>query len=139
MTNNDTLASRLTRRRAELGYTQDQIARLAGVAPAQISRYESGVNKPRAKMIASLAEVLSVPYEWLATGNETNFSIDAPKAEGETDHWFQFPQELYDWVTNEAKETGESFNDVVIRRLKQYQEMVERGLIDADSDTSDKK
>lgn len=132
MTNNDTLASRLIRRRAELGYTQDQIAKLAGIAPAQISRYESGINKPRAKMIASLAEVLSVPYEWLATGDETNFSIDAPKAEGETDHWFHFPADIYDALMAEAEETGKSFNEVVIDRLKLYQEMVERGVINDD-------
>lgn len=138
MTNHDTLASRLTRRRAELGYTQDWVAKLTGIAPAQISRYESGVNKPRPKTIAALAEVLSVPYEWLATGDETNFSIDAPKSEGETDHWFHFPADVYDALMAEAEETGKSFNEVVIDRLKLYQEMVERGIIN-DDDISDKK
>ncbi|MBX6968825.1 XRE family transcriptional regulator [Providencia rettgeri] len=107
MTNHDTLASRLTRRRAELGYTQDELAKLAEIAPAQLSRYEAGVNKPRAKMIAKLAYALAVPYEWLETGDETNFSIDAPKEKGEIDLYLLFPEEISNFLLEEAAKSGE--------------------------------
>lgn len=83
--------------------------------------------------------MLSVPYEWLATGDETNFSIDAPKAERETDHWFHFPTGVYDALMAQAEETGKTFNEIVIQRLKLYQEMVERGIIHEDDDTPNKK
>jgi transcriptional regulator with XRE-family HTH domain len=132
MTKHDTLASRLTQRRAEMGYTQDALAKLAGIAPAQISRYESGVNKPRAKIIAKLAEVLSVPYAWLASGDETNFSTNSPKDEGEVDYWLDFPPEIHDFIERISEEKRITFQEAVIYILSKYDEFMKN------SDKSDK-
>lgn len=120
MINHDTLASRLIRRRAELGYTQDELAKLAEIAPAQLSRYEAGVNKPRAKMIAKLAYVLAVPYEWLETGDETNFSIDAPKEKGEVDLCLQFPEHIRDFLQEQSEKSGDSIEQTLAKILNEY-------------------
>lgn len=42
MTNNDTIAKRIIEMRAERGMSQSELAAASEVAPAQISRYESG-------------------------------------------------------------------------------------------------
>ena len=133
MTNNDTLTSRLIRRRAELGMSQNQLAIAAKIAPAQISRYESGINKPSVKTMGKIAEALSVPFDWLAYGDETIFSIDAKKEKGDVDYWVSFPSDIHDSIQSMADETGESFNDVVIKCLKKYDEVFGK------PDNSDKK
>lgn len=139
MTNNDTVASRLISRRAEMGLSQNQLAIQAKIAPAQISRYEAGMNKPSVKTMGKLAEALAVPFEWLAYGDTSNFSIDAPKAKGEIDYWLQFPDDVYNALMTEAGETGKSFDEVVIQRLKLYQEMVDSGIINEDDEISGKE
>ena len=72
MTNNDTFAKRLIQRRAEQGYSQEELSKISGIAAAQISRYEAGKNKPRANIIAKLAEALDISFDWLAYGDNTD-------------------------------------------------------------------
>ena len=72
MIKNNSIAKRLTELRAQKGLSQSELAELSGVAPAQISRYESGINVPRAHIIAKLAKALGVQYSFLENG----FSMD---------------------------------------------------------------
>lgn len=68
MTEPETIKDRLIRVRSALGWTQQDLAEASGVAAAQISRYESGRNEPRAEMVAKLAKSLDVQFDWLAHG-----------------------------------------------------------------------
>lgn len=74
MTNNDTIAKRITEMRAERGMSQGELAAASEVAPAQISRYESGKNIPRANVLSKIAKALNVPYAYLAYGVMPDFS-----------------------------------------------------------------
>jgi len=53
-----TLGERVRARRAELGMTQDGLARATGIAQTLISRYENDVQQPRLDRAAKLAEGL---------------------------------------------------------------------------------
>ena len=117
MTNNDTVASRLISRRAEMGLSQNQLAMNAKVAPAQISRYESGVNKPSIKTIGKLAEALAVPFEWLAYGDESEFPKTKISEQGGVELYLTLPRDVYDFLIKKAEESGEDINDVAIRFL----------------------
>lgn len=68
MTSDDTFGIRLAQARAEKKLSQSELAELTGIAPAQISRYESGRNMPRPGIVAKLAKALSVSMHWLNTG-----------------------------------------------------------------------
>lgn len=61
---------RIVERRATLGWSQNRLSLEAGVAPAQISRYESGKSKPSAQVLARLAEAMLVPFDWLLSGHD---------------------------------------------------------------------
>ena len=71
MNSNDTLGGRLAQARAEKGLSQAELGDLAGIAPAQISRYESNRNVPRLGHISKLARSLAVSMHWLNTGADT--------------------------------------------------------------------
>ncbi|MEY0024317.1 helix-turn-helix domain-containing protein [Providencia rettgeri] len=118
MTNNNTVASRLISRRAEMGLSQNQLAMEAKVAPAQISRYEAGINKPSIKTMGKLAEVLAVPFEWLAYGDDTFFPITNIAEQGGIELYLELPQELYDFLQKEAQEYGEGVSEVAKRIIE---------------------
>lgn len=63
-------SQRLIQRRAEMGLSQADLASKAGVAPAQISRYESGKHEPRPHVAARLAEALQCSVRWLFNGDD---------------------------------------------------------------------
>ena len=67
------LHERLVNRRARLKRSQADVAKAAGIAKAQLSRYETGKQVPRPQILAKLAEALSVPLEWLQSGDTTDF------------------------------------------------------------------
>lgn len=62
---NDDFSSRLKKARLNKQLSQRDLASLAGLDPAQISRYEAGVNIPRGDIATKLAEALGVTYEFL--------------------------------------------------------------------------
>lgn len=64
----DLLKDRLTKTRAAMGWSQQELAEASGVAAAQISRYESGRSEPRPEVIGKLAKALDVQFDWLARG-----------------------------------------------------------------------
>ncbi|HHR5876768.1 helix-turn-helix transcriptional regulator [Providencia rustigianii] len=83
MTINDSIAKRLIELRAEKGLSQSELAKMAGIAPAQISRYESGNTIPRANVLAKLAEALCVQFSYLAYGH--GMDLKSMLNESETD------------------------------------------------------
>jgi len=71
--------------------SQSELAAKAGVAPAQISRYESGKHEPRPHVAARLAAALDCSVAWLFNGeqdleNPAALSIDfVHRADGGAD------------------------------------------------------
>ena len=64
-----TLADRITVRRVELGLTQADLARIAGVSEAAVSQWESGQTKNlKNAHLFVVADFLNVSPRWLATG-----------------------------------------------------------------------
>ena len=105
MTNNDTFSKRLIQRRAQLGYSQEELSKLTGIAAAQISRYEAGINKPRANIISKIANCLSVPFSWLAYG-DTSELININKNEDNVSFSISLPKEQYDLLILNANENN---------------------------------
>ncbi|MGN5127342.1 helix-turn-helix domain-containing protein [Aeromonas sp. 30P] len=105
MTKHDDVAARIVARRAELGWSQEQLSKETGVAAAQISRYEARVNKPRANVIAKLAKGMLVPFSWLAYGDTSEF-IQSPLPEGEIEFSLSLPSELADFIDKKSAQLG---------------------------------
>jgi transcriptional regulator with XRE-family HTH domain len=59
------LGSQVKALRGERGWSQTDLARQIGAAPAQISRYEAGRITPSADMIVRLAEAFDVSCDYL--------------------------------------------------------------------------
>ena len=75
---------KLQKLRAEMGYTQEQFAKLLGVPRTQITMYETGERLPSAMFILKLKETFNLSYEWLG---EWACEIAATKKElASTDH-----------------------------------------------------
>lgn len=102
MIKDDGIARRMIERRAELGWSQEQLSKESGVAAAQISRYEAGINKPRPNVIAKLAKGLMVPFSWLSSGDTKDF-IQEDLPEGETEYLLYLPEELAKFIDDQAK------------------------------------
>ncbi|MCU6406630.1 helix-turn-helix domain-containing protein [Enterobacter quasiroggenkampii] len=117
MTINDSIATRIIERRAELEMSQNDLAREASVAPAQISRYESGKTLPRPKVIARLAEALLVPYAWLAYGEGREERISGS---GKIDLHFNVPKELKEFFDKKCTEEGMSKEDLLVEMFELF-------------------
>lgn len=66
--------------RAKKKITQKELAKLVGVSPVQLNRYENGTIRPRLPIIAKLAEVLEVEYSLLNNSlNPTTSSSEQEK------------------------------------------------------------
>lgn len=73
------LAERLKQRRDELGYTQAQVAQMAGLAQPSYGDLENGKTKSSRKLV-QIAHALKVSPDWLATG-EGNTSPEGGNAD----------------------------------------------------------
>lgn len=60
----DLFSKRLTEARIHAGLKQRELAELAGLTPALISRYESGKSSPRAETKEKLAKILNVNLQY---------------------------------------------------------------------------
>lgn len=121
MTQEYTIASRIIERRAKLGWSQEDLARESGIAPAQISRYESGKNKPRANIIAKLSEAMMVPFSWLAYGDEKDLMPSPqPDEEGSIDFYISVPDEDGEKLEQEAKSLGLTVNELANKRMRDF-------------------
>jgi len=114
MTSNDTFGSRLTQARVELGLSQAELAERTGIAPAQISRYESGRNIPRAGVVVKLAKALDVSSQWLITGT---FPFDRQLGPPIT---IQLPEHLHHTLAERAEVRGQS---VAVEAAEQIERM----------------
>lgn len=71
---------RVRKRRVELGFTQGQLADVAGVTQAAVSDWENGEASPSIHTIAGLAGALKVSVEWLALGERHAVAADSAQA-----------------------------------------------------------
>lgn len=126
MIKNDDIAGRMIERRADLGWSQEQLSKESGVAAAQISRYEAGINKPRANVIAKLAKGMMVPFTWLAYGDTKDF-IQEPLLKGETEYQVHLPADIAEKLNNEAKKAGITPHEMARRLLLLYAEQMKSG------------
>ena len=104
----ETLKLRLVKARSAMGWSQQGLADVSGVAAAQISRYEAGRSVPRPEVVARLARALGVQFEWLATGaGALDTGEDVPKyPKGVTVMPLDLPPDDYDAIQRFAKEEG---------------------------------
>jgi transcriptional regulator with XRE-family HTH domain len=59
------IGGRIKTRRAALGISQKELAKIAQVDPSLLSRYESGDVEPKAMNLSQLAGALGVSVDWL--------------------------------------------------------------------------
>ena len=62
-------------------FTQTELGRLVGVAPATVSQWEAGASIPALDTIQRIAAALDVTGGWLAFGEELRAAVQ-PEAEG---------------------------------------------------------
>ncbi|ENZ5479307.1 MULTISPECIES: helix-turn-helix domain-containing protein [Serratia] len=117
MTNDNSVASRIIERRAMIGWSQNELAKQSGVAAAQISRYEAGVNKPSKPVVARLANAMQVPFEWLAFGDTQDFKNERNER-GELPVSIDVSDEAYAYIEKEAKRLGVDPAEVAQSLLK---------------------
>ena len=80
MYTNNTFGTRLRKLRKEAGVTQESLAKHLGIAKANISRYESGKQKPEFKHLSEIAAHLQVNVADLFT--EPMGILNTPQAHG---------------------------------------------------------
>ncbi|MEW5898392.1 MAG: helix-turn-helix transcriptional regulator [Bacillota bacterium] len=68
-----TIGERLRQIRQELGLTQTQLARKAGIRPQHINGIERGAKIPSDQLIKNLSRELGIREEWLRDGREPVF------------------------------------------------------------------
>ena len=112
MTKKDSIASRMIERRAMLGWSQSFLAKMSGVAPAQISRYEREEMKPSVPVMAKLADALTVPFGWLASGDETVF-VNKRNEKGEVPHSIELNDDIDKALEEGAAEAGIDKNEFI--------------------------
>lgn len=71
------IAANITKRREELGIAQADLARLAGVSAATMSRWESGASVPTQNNLGRLATALKTTASWIHGDSERPADIDA--------------------------------------------------------------
>ena len=70
---------RLANLLSESGMSQRELAKEINIDEAALSKYVSGVRKPRMDILVNIARALSVSVEYLATGNNRNEDFNAVK------------------------------------------------------------
>ncbi len=64
------IGERIFRLMSEKGYSQKELASLAGVTESAMSRYLSNEREPKAEVIANLATALSTTTDYIISGND---------------------------------------------------------------------
>lgn len=70
---------RLANLLSESGMSQRELAKEINIDEAALSKYVSGVRKPRMDILVNIARVLSVSVEYLATGSDRNEDFNTVK------------------------------------------------------------
>ncbi|WP_050814378.1 helix-turn-helix domain-containing protein, partial [Streptococcus sobrinus] len=68
---------RIIKKRKELGLTQTELAKRAGLKPPAISQYESGARNPSYDALIKLANALNVKVDYLVSGIEGAVNQDS--------------------------------------------------------------
>lgn len=79
MTSESTISERLEKARTVLGLTQVEVAQATGKDPAQVSKWERGLNRPRPSALRKISEVLRVNMRWLTYGEGPMEAPEMPK------------------------------------------------------------
>jgi transcriptional regulator with XRE-family HTH domain len=73
------VGERIKARRAELGWTQEQLAQKAGISKSFLSELENGKRRVSADNLLEIARTLSVSLDYLMTGATTEPNpVDVP-------------------------------------------------------------
>ncbi|NSX14973.1 helix-turn-helix domain-containing protein [Cupriavidus taiwanensis] len=128
MYEDDDLRLRLVFARGSRGLSQAGLARLAEIAPTQLSRYESGRSKPRPETLHKLASILDVSPRWLATGegsiNDHEFPDEIP--EGIKEITVELPDEVIIALRREAAAAGVSVSEQINRVIIAFAEQLNK-------------
>lgn len=119
MTKNDDIIKRIIERRAVLGWSQSKLATMAKVAPAQISRYESGKSAPSAQVLGRLANAMAVPFDWLVSGSDES-GFENTRDERGVSVSIEFDEETYNLLEKLKNEHGVSEEDIIKAGLLAY-------------------
>lgn len=74
------VSQRIIKKREELGFSQTELAKRAGLKPPAISQYESGARNPSYEAIIKLSNALNLSVDYLMSGKEVNSDIISDKA-----------------------------------------------------------
>jgi len=66
------LGKRIKQLRKDKNWTQKELAKQVGTSPAQLNKYESGLNTPPLDRLALLAEVLNISVDFLIGGQHSD-------------------------------------------------------------------
>lgn len=69
------VSERIIKRREELGFSQTELAKRAGLKPPAISQYESGARSPSYEALIKLSNALNVSADFLMSGAELNSDV----------------------------------------------------------------
>jgi transcriptional regulator with XRE-family HTH domain len=117
MTHDDSFATRIIKCRSARGWSQADLSKASGVAPAQISRYEQGDVEPRPVALAKLSAALNVSFSYLALGYEEKIEEDAVEEDRYTRITLRIPKELHEKLAATAAESSKSMNAEIVARL----------------------
>lgn len=128
------IGERIRMSRARLRFSQQEVADLAQIAPAQFYRYEAGRTRPRPAMADRLAEALGVSTQWLSTGDgpmERSPDDDTGLRDASGFHVISV-----DFTPSEAKELrrharARGMTPEQLMKLLMYQQFEKVGIIDA--------
>lgn len=101
MANESKVGERIKERRLELKFTQEELARLAGLSKGFLSDLENGNRSVRAENLLSIARALSVSLDYLMKGDGQKV-VEQPE--------IQIPNALADL----AKEIGLTFSQTLM-------------------------
>ena len=76
----DTIGSRITQKRKELGFTQEELAEKVGVSAQAVSKWENDISCPDITLLPALAKVLEISIDELLTGQNDEVKY-LPEAE----------------------------------------------------------
>lgn len=109
MAEKEGIAKRVRKRREELGFTQEDVARAIGVLGQAVWRWENPKKKtvPQGANLTALAKVLQVTERWIMEGEEESRVEDA----------FAYEEELRSWL---ATQEGKTVKPDELAELRRY-------------------
>lgn len=71
----DTIGSRISKRRKELGMTQEELATKLGVSPQAVSKWENDASSPDISLLPQLVKALNITTDELLTGKTSQVRV----------------------------------------------------------------